>query len=229
MKTLLALFILAAAAYGQAGPAFKGHRIGESVDEFFNTAHMPTPGGTAVSGQLSRDYCQEYLADPAYLSAAAKSEHEKPHRWHPVRPNELYGKFPDAESCLAIRAALAGKDVTIGLRFAADFGSGGQVAFRDGRLMVIEMTPPVSYEDAVSDMAQKLGAAPQQSRKEVQNAYGATLACRAAVWETRLLAVTIEENLSSEDADFPPTVRITESALLESARRRQITRPNSFD
>ena len=64
------------------------------------------------------------------------------------------------EGCNNIQAALAGQDVEVDARFAAEFGS-GSVQFVAGHLASVSFVVKAPFNDVVEDMTAKLNANPQ--------------------------------------------------------------------
>ena len=79
-------------------PAFKGHRIGETAEEFF-----------AIDGGGAPEECQQSLNDPKFMKEAEKGRAKYPFG----SVNSIMAKNR-AESCHELLAVVTGHDGTIG-------------------------------------------------------------------------------------------------------------------
>jgi hypothetical protein len=184
-------------------PTFKEHRIGESSQEFFAIAKM-----AQKNGMLSTDYCRSYLNDPKVKKALEKIKKKG------ERDPSLLVTTMDVAGCDNIRAALAGQDVEIEVRFAAEFGS-GTAHFIAGRLASVSFVVKAQFNDVVEDMTAKLDAKPQVSVETVQNAVGAILKQHRAKWILPNTLVKLSEVQSLEGNSIGTEVSVSDPAILK--------------
>jgi hypothetical protein len=172
-----------------AQPTFKEHRIGESAQEFFSIARV-----AEKNGMLSTDYCTSYLNDPK-----AKKAIEKARKKSADDPSSLVATMI-VEGCSNIQAALAGQDVEVDVRFAAEFGD-GRVRFVAGHLASVRFVAKASFNDVVEDMTAKLNGNPQRDVETLQNAVGAIVKQRRAMWTLPnfLVKVSALQSLGGDD------------------------------
>jgi hypothetical protein len=196
--------------YQKTQPTFKEHRVGESAQEFFSIAKMTEKGGT-----LSTDYCRTYLEDPKVQKALEKA---KKKGWS---DQSLLLATMDVEGCNKIRAALAGKDTEIELRFASEFGS-GVAQFVAGHLGSVNFVAKAPFNDVVEDMTSKLSSAPQLSLETLQNEVGAIVRQRRAAWILPNIIVKLVELHSVEGSSIGTGVSVSDPALMKR-------RPNSLN
>jgi hypothetical protein len=184
-------------------PTFKQHRIGESAQEFFSIAKMADK-----NGMLSTDYCHSYLNDPKVKKAiekAKKKGEEDP--W-------LMAAVLNVEGCNSIGAALAGQDVEVDMRFAAEFGS-GRARFVGGHLALVRFVVKASLNDVVEDMTAKLNANPQLAVDTLQNGIGAIVNQRRAMWTLPNLLVKLAELQSLEGDNIGTEVSVFDPAMMK--------------
>jgi hypothetical protein len=184
-------------------PTFKEHRIGESAQEFFSIAKMEMK-----SGMLSTEYCHAYLNDPK-----AKKAVERAKKKGGDDPS-LFAATMIWEGCNNIQAALAGKDVDVDLRFAAEFGS-GSAQFVAGRLAFMSFDVKPLFNDVVDDMTSKLNAKPQLGVDTIQNSVGAIVKQRRATWTLPNTLVRVSELHALDGSDDGTEVSVSETAMLK--------------
>jgi len=196
--------------YQKTQPTFKEHRVGESAQEFFSIAKMAEKGGT-----LSKDYCRLYLEDPKVIKAIEKTKRKG---W---ADQSLLVATMDVEGCNKIRAALAGQDTEVELRYASEFGA-GTAQFVAGHLGSVSFVVNAPFNDVVEDMRAKLNSAPQQSVETFQNEVGAIVKQRRAAWKLPNNIVKVVELQSLEGNSIGTGVSVSDPALMKQ-------RPNSLN
>jgi hypothetical protein len=194
----------------QTQPTFKEHRIGESAQEFFSIAKM-----AEKNGMLSTDYCRSYLNDPKVKKAIEKAKKKGGDD-----PSSLVATL-DVAGCNNIQAALAGQNVEVEVRFAAEFGS-GRAQFVTGHLASVRFVVKASFNDVVEDVTAKLNANPQLSVDNVQNAVGAILQPHRATWTLPNTLVNVSELHSLEGDIIGTEVSVYDPAMMKH-------RTNSLD
>jgi hypothetical protein len=182
-------------------PTFKEHRIGESTQEFFSIARV-----AEKNGLLSTDYCRSYLDDPKVKKAS-----EKARKKSADDPSSLVATII-AEGCNNIQAALAGQDVEVDVRFAAEFGS-GRVRFVAGHLASMRFVVKTLFNDVVDDMTAKLNANPQRDTETLQNGIAAIVKQRRAMWTLPNFLVKVSELQSLEGDDIGTEVSVSDPAM----------------
>jgi len=211
--TLLAIF-LGTAALLQAQqpntehsqnsqPTFKNHRIGESAQQFFSIAKMAEKDGT-----LSSEYCRLYLDDPKVKKAIEKDKRKT------GEDATVSVTTMDVKGCNTIRAALSGQDVEIELRYAAEFGR-GSARFVDGRLASVNFVVKVPFDHVVEDMTGKLNAPPQLTVDTIQNAVGAIVNERKAIWTLPNMRVRLTEMQSLEGDSVGTLVSLADPEMMK--------------
>lgn len=223
MKTLA--FLLLATSITDFGVAqdsvitFKGHRIGETAQQFYSIAKV------AEGNQpLALDYCRAFLSNATVIQAEEKAKKDAAFA-------EKLDSTTDDGACHRVLAALDGKDVRIGNRFAYEFGEeGGFVVFHSGRLVVVEFGSKSSYDDVVADMTKKLGPVGAQSQDVYENAFGAKLKGRNVGWSVAGLNAAVIEQRSFQGGDGNVNILVQDSAFAaQTTKQREATRPNSLD
>ena len=184
-------------------PTFKEHRIGESAQEFFSIAKM-----AEKNGMLSTEYCRLYLDDPKVQKAIEKAKKKG------ADDPSLLVTTMNVEGCNNIRAALAGQDVEIGVRFAAEFGSGSAQLIA-GRLASVSFVVKAPFNDVVEDMTAKLNAKPSLSVDTLQNAVGAIVKQRRAIWIHPNTLVTVSELQSLDGGNIGTEVSVSDPAIMK--------------
>ena len=187
-------------------PTFKKHQIGESVQAFFSIARI-----AEKNGMLSTDYCRLYLNDPKVKKAIEKAKKKGKDD-----PSALVAVMT-VEGCHNIRAALAGQDVEVDLRFAAEFGS-GSAQFVAGRLASVSFVVKAPLNDVVEDMTAKLNAKPQQDVETSQNAIGAIVKLRRANWTLPNTLVKVSESQSLDGSNIGTEVSVTDLAIMKQRK-----------
>jgi hypothetical protein len=184
-------------------PTFKEHRIGETAKEFFSIARV-----AEKNEMLSTDYCRPYLNDPKVKKAI-----EKARKKSADEPSSLVATMI-ADGCSNIQAALAGQDVEIDVRFAAEFGS-GSAKFVAGHLVSVNFVVQAPFNDVVEDMTAKLNAKPQLSVDTFQNAIGAILEQRRGMWTLPNIFVRVSELQSLEGSHIGTEVSLSDPAIMK--------------
>jgi len=184
-------------------PTFKEHRIGESAQEFFSIAKV-----AEKNGMLSTDYCRSYFNDPK-----VKKTIEKAKKKSGDDPSSLVATIIE-EGCNNIRAALAGQDVEVDVRFAAEFGS-GRVRFVAGHLASVRFVANAPFNDVVEDMTAKLNANPQLVVDTLQNGVGAIVNQRRAMWTLPNFLVKVSELQSLEGDSIGTEVLLSDPAMIK--------------
>lgn len=184
-------------------PTFKNHRIGESAQQFFSIAKMAEKDGT-----LSTEYCRFYLNDPKVKKAVEKNKRKA------GEDATTSTATMDVEGCNTIRAALAGQDVEIELRYAAEFGR-GSARFVGGQLASVNFAVKAPFDHVVEDMAGKLNAPPQLAVDTIQNAVGAIVNQRKAIWTLPNMLVMLTEMQSLEGEDVGTLVSVSDPEMMK--------------
>jgi len=184
-------------------PTFKAHRLGESAQEFFSIAKME-----GNEGMLSTEYCRQYFNDPRVKKAIEKAKRRS------GEGQPLPAALMNLEGCNRIQAALAGGNVDIELRFAAEFDS-GSARFVAGRLASLDFIVNPLFNDVVEDMTAKLEAKPQIGVETIQNSVGAIVKRRNASWTLPNTVVRVTELHSLEGGDIGTTVSVSDPEILK--------------
>jgi hypothetical protein len=184
-------------------PTFKGHRIGESAQEFFSIAKV-----AEKNGMLSTDYCRSYLNDPK-----VKKTIDKAKRKSGDDPSSLVATVI-AEGCNNVQAALAGQDVEVDARFAVEFDS-GQVQFVAGHLASVRFVVKASFHDVVEDMTAKLNVNPQLDVETLQNGVGAIVKPHRAIWTLPNFLVKVFELQSLEGDNTGTEVSVSDPTMIK--------------
>jgi hypothetical protein len=182
-------------------PTFKEHRIGESAQDFFSIARVADKDGI-----LSTDYCRSYLNDPKVKKAI-----EKARKTNADDAASLVATVI-ADGCSNIQAALAGQDVEVDVRFAAEFGS-GRVRFVAGHLASVRFVAKAPFNDVVEDMTGKLNANPRRNAETLQNGVGAIVKQRSATWTLPKFFVKVAELQSLEGDDIGTEVWVSDPEM----------------
>jgi hypothetical protein len=111
-----------------------------------------------------------------------------------------------------IQAALAGQDVEVDARFAAEFGS-GRVRFVAGHLASVSFVVKASFNDVVEDMTNKLNAKPQLDTETLQNRVAAIVKQRRAVWTLPNFLVKVSNLQSLEGDDIGTEISVSDPAI----------------
>lgn len=183
---------------------FKEHRIGESAQQFFSIAKM-----TEKNGTLSTDYCRSYLNDPKVKKAIEKTKKKG------SDSPSLLAATLDVEGCNSIRAALAGQDAEVGVRFAAEFGSSGNAHFVAGYLASLSFVVNAPFHDVVEDMTGELNAKPQLDVVQVQNAVAGVFDQHRAAWTLPNYLVKLSELQSLEGDSIGTDVSVSDPAMMK--------------
>jgi hypothetical protein len=184
-------------------PTFKEHRIGESAQEFFAIARM-----AEKNGMLSTEYCRSYLNDPKVKKAVEKAKKKG------GDDLSLLVVVINVEGCNNVQAALAGKDVEVEVRFAAEFGS-GSTQFIGGHLAAVRFVVKVPFNDVVEDMTAKLNANAQVDVDTFQDSVGAIVKQRRAIWTVPNMLVKIYELRSLEGGIIGTEVSVSNPAMMK--------------
>jgi hypothetical protein len=191
-------------------PKFREHRVGESAQEFFSIAKM-----AEKSGMLSTDYCRSFLDDPK-----VKKTIEKARRKRGDDPS-LLAVMMNVEGCGSIQAALAGQDVDVDVRYAAEFGS-GRARFVAGHLASVRFVVKAPFNNVVEDMTAKLNANPQLGVETLQNSVAQIVKQHRATWTLPDILVRVSD-LQSLEGDYAGTeVLVSNPAMMKH-------RTNSLD
>jgi hypothetical protein len=205
------LVFLCSAASGQV---FKGHKIGETAQQFFSIATM------AEHNTLTRQYCKDYLANPKVLKAYDRA------KTHPGEARAL-SQSKDVNGCRDVQSALDGKDVRVAARYASELGS-GWADFHNSRLIILRLTlkAGTSFEDVVTDVSKELGGAePRKTLVTRQVAVGGILQERRADWNANDLQVEADEMKDFEYGDMGIAVVVANSEYL---KEKEATRPSTI-
>jgi len=206
--TLLLGFLCCAAS----GQVFKGHKIGETAEQFFSVAMM------AEHNMLTTQYCKAYLANPKVLKAYARG------KAHPSDDRALL-QSSDVDGCRGVQSALGGKDTKVDARYANELGSGG-ATFHNSRLVILNFSlkSGTLFEDVVTDISRELGGAePTKSTITRQSHVGGLLQERRANWSVNNLHVQADEMKDFEYGDMGVAVM-----AVDSEHPSEATRPSTI-
>lgn len=184
-------------------PTFKQHRIGESAQEFFSIAKV-----AEKSGMLSTDFCRSYLIDPKVKKAIEKAKKKG------GSDSASLVVIMTVEGCNTIQTALAGQDVEVESRFAAEFGS-GQVRFIAGHLAAVRFVVKAPFKDVVEDMTAKLNANPELGVETFQNSVAAIVKQQTATWTLPDILVKLSELQSLESDKIGTEVSVSDPAIMK--------------
>ncbi len=208
---LLVLFqcFLSGAALGQV---FKGHRLGETAQQFFSIAK-------SEHNMLTTIYCKGYLANPKVLKAYERAK---------AHPDDAHAVLvsADVNGCRDVQAALDGKDVRVGARFATELNN-GWAEFYKSRLVILTFTlnAGISFEDVVSDIDKELGGVePARTTVTRQSRIGSILQERRANWIANNLEIQAEE-MKDVDDDLGISVTVVDSEYL---KEKEANRPSTI-
>jgi len=213
-SSLLLLGFLCSAASGQV---FKGHKIGETAQQFFSIATM------AESNTLTTQYCKEYLANPKVLKAYDRA------KTHSGDVRAL-SQSKDVNGCRDVQSALDGKDVRVDARYATELGS-GWADFHNSRLVILRLTlkAGIPFENVVADIGKELGGAePTKTLVTRQADVGGILQERRANWNANNLQVEADEMKDFENGDMGVAVVVADSEYLKEKTTREATRPSTI-
>jgi len=197
-----------------SGQVFKGHKIGETAQQFFSIATM------AEHNTPTAQYCKDYLANPKVLKAYDRA------KAHPGDARALLQAI-DVDGCRDVQAALDGKDVKVDARYANELGS-GWANFHNSRLEILSFSVKAGnrFEDVVTDISRELGGAePSKSMVTRQSNIGGLLQERRANWNVNNLQVQADEVKDFEYGDMGVSVMVTDSEYL---KEKEATRPNTI-
>jgi hypothetical protein len=184
-------------------PTFKEHRIGETAQQFFSIARV-----AEKNGMLSNDYCRSYLNDPKVKKAI-----EKARKKSADDPSSSVATMI-VEGCNNIRSALAGQDVEVDVKFAAEFGS-GSVRFVAGRLASVTFVVKAPFNEVVEDMTAKLNAKPELDVHTFQNSVAAIVKQHRAMWTLPNTLVKASELQSLEGNSIGTEVSVSDPAMIK--------------
>jgi len=193
---------------------FKGHKIGETAEQFFSIARM------AEHNTPTTQYCKDYLANPKVLRAYDRA------KTHPGDTRALALSI-DVDGCRDVQSALGGKGIKVDARYAAELG-GGWAEFNNARLVRFKFSlkAGIPFEDVVTDIGKELGGAePTTSLITRQVVGGGILQERRAVWNVDHLHVQADEVKDYEFGGMEVAVTVAESEYL---KEKEATRPSTI-
>jgi len=197
-----------------SGQVFKGHKIGETTQQFFSIAKMTEPN------MLTAKYCKEYLANPKVLKAYDRA------KTHPDDARALL-QLKDVNGCRNVQSALDGKDVRLDAQYATELGS-GWADFHNSRLVILSFSVKAGtpFEDVVTDITKELGGAePTKSMVTRQVVVGGILQERRANWNENNLRVEAAEMKDFEYGETTVAVTVADSEYL---KEKEATRPSTI-
>jgi hypothetical protein len=192
--------LLALLSITVSSQVFKGHKIGETADDFFSIA--------TVMGMPTSLYCKQLLSDPKSVAAYDQEKAQADDRAFSRKTSYLAA---DMEGCRQVQAALEGKDVSVHNTRTNGFDAGATSVFRGSRLVTLAfgLKPGTRFEDVVTDISKELGdAAPMRSVVMRQNG---TFQERRANWDVNNLHAEAGEMRDSQHDDLGIAVAITDS------------------
>jgi len=207
----LLLGILCSPASGQT---FKGHKIGETAEQFFSIAQM------AEHNVLAKQYCKECLANPKVMKAYGRTK---------SHPDDLHALLlsVDVDGCRGLQSVFDGKDVRVEARYAAELGS-GWAEFHNARLVVLNFSVKAGalFDDVVADTVIELGGAePVKSLVTRQITVGAIVQERKAVWNVSNLRVEADEVKDYEFGNTTVAVTVSDGEYL---KQKEANRPSTI-
>jgi hypothetical protein len=213
VSVALTLMFLEAVCCAASGQTFRGHKIGETAQQFFSVATM------TEKNKLTTQYCKEYLANAKVLKAYDRAK---------ARPAAVRAGLlaVDVDGCRDVQAALDGKDVRVGARYANELGS-GWAEFHKSQLLILNFTlkPSTPFEDVETDIDQELGGAePSKSVITRQSSVASILQERRANWNANNLHVEANE-MKDEEGDVGIAVTVADSEYL---KQKQANRPSTI-
>jgi hypothetical protein len=149
-----------------------------------------------------------YFEDPRVKKALEKAKRRS------GDSQTLPAALANLDGCNKVREALAGQNVEIELRFAAEFGS-GSAKFISGRLASLNFVVNPLFNDVVEDMTAKLNANPQIGVERIQNSVGAIIKRRYATWVLASISVRVFELHSLEGGDIGTEVSVFDPEMLK--------------
>lgn len=210
----LAALLLGVLCCPASGQTFKGHKIGETAEQFFSIARM------AEHNTLTKQYCKDCLANPKVLKAYDRA------KGHPSDLRALSLSI-DVDGCRGIQSALDGKDIRVDARYAGELGS-GWAEFHNARLVILNFSVKAGslFDDVVTDTTKELGGAePTKSLVTRQIAVGAIVQEHKAVWNLNNLRVEADEMKDYEFGDTTVAVTISDSEYL---KEKEAKRPSTI-
>ena len=214
VRALLITVFLSFLCCRASSQAFKGHRIGETAEQFFSIARM------AEHNTPARQYCQDYLANPKVLRAYGRV------KTHPDDTRAVALAI-DVDGCRDVQSALGGQSVKVDARYAAELG-GGWAEFNNARLLRFKFSlkKEIPFEDVVTDIGKELGGAESTTSlitRQVEG--GAIVQERRAVWSVEHLHVQADE---VKDYEFGGTEVAVTVAGSEYLKEKEATRPSTI-
>src|SRR5579864_8781651 len=171
MRSTSFLILLCAFLCGPSwAQVFKGHKVGETAEQFFSTT-------TSSLVTVTPSYCKNYLNDPRVMKAYNKLQAMT------IRDDiNALQQSADVDACRAVQDALAGKDSKVPVRSCARSATHpactGDAYFSGSRLVILTfaLEPGISFEDVLNDVTNEFrGSKPAMSLVTDQNGFGATL------------------------------------------------------
>jgi hypothetical protein len=196
-----------------SGQVFKGHKVGETAQQFFSIA--------TITGRntLTTQYCKDYLANRKVLKAYDRAK---------AHPDDARAVLlsADVDGCRDVQSALDGKDVRVGGRYANELGS-GWADFHKSRLVILNFSLKAGtpFEDVVTDIGKELGGAePAKSMVTRQSHVASILQERRATWNASNLHVQADE-MKDENGDMGIAVTVANSEYL---KEKETNRPSTI-
>ncbi len=215
MKISVVLLVLPLGLFccAASGQVFKGHKIGETAQQFFSIATI------TERNTLTAHYCRVYLANSKVLKSYERAKS------HPDDVRDAM-RSADVDGCRDVQSALDGKDVRVGGRYAGELGS-GWAEFHKSRLVIFNFSlkAGIPFEDVVPDIGKELGGAePTKSVVTRQSAVASILKERTAHWDTNKLNVQAQE-MKDEYGDLGIAVTVADSEYL---KENEANRPSTI-
>jgi len=215
MKSSVALMVLLLGflCCAASGQVFKGHKVGETVQQFFSIATIPE------YNTLTTQYCKDYLANRKVLKAYDRAK---------AHPDDTRAVLVSAnvDGCRDVQSALDGKDVRVGGLYANELGS-GWADFHKSRLMILSFSlkAGIPFEDVVTDISKELGGAePATIVVTRQSHIGSLLHEHRADWNASNLHVQADE-MKDENGDMGIAVTVADSEYL---KQKDANRPSTI-
>jgi hypothetical protein len=135
----------------------------------------------------------------------------------------------DVQGCTEVQDALHGKDTKVGARYAAEIGKGSATFHGSKLVMMLFLVEHARFDDVITDITNEIGGTqPVLTADTMQNAFGAKLQARQAVWNSETLRIEAKE-AKTFDRDLGIAVMVADSDYLKHKEaERQDSRPNTI-
>jgi hypothetical protein len=222
MKTLLALLtMLAMTCHAQTIPAIKGHKLGESLQEFVSHSNATTKRLVQWCGAHDSPMCNgvaDVLATPDEVW-----EGQVDVDCDPVIESML-SAYP--KSMLNSSGFSVPTEATAKSWCAEDLIS---MTFEEGKLVRIQAEIWSSWSESYGDLLKKFGKPTSFQTKVLQNGFGATFRTSASFWVTKSYNARAEELLSDDLTRYVSLEVLTPSYAHVRAQELKKSQKNALD